>query len=156
MNVLLANKLKIRAVVDTGSTNSVMSSALYNDLKDHGELPLIPTSNTFKGVSGPKSTYTGALAALPIQLTDKLEITLNVSVVPNEDKFLLLGNDAIGGTYSTKLTRLASSDTHSFFVLQDAQGVQDLVQFVRNRERQEIPVPVMKLDHIEPEGPDEV
>ncbi len=64
-----------------------------------------------------------------------MKIKLNVSVVPNEDKFLLLGNDAIGGQYSKKLTRLAHSDTNSFIVLQDSNGVQDIVQFVRNRER---------------------
>lgn len=58
--------MKIRAILDTGSTNTVMSSALFKELKEYGRFELVPTSNSFKGVHGPKATYTGALSSLPV------------------------------------------------------------------------------------------
>ena len=99
--------------------------------------------------------YVGVLAALPIRLSDKLCTTLNVHVVPNDDKFILIGNDLFGGSHA-KLTKVSSSDSHSFLVLQDKEGAQDVVQFIRNMERHEIPIPTLAYAKIGPEGPDEV
>lgn len=53
---------------------------------------------------------------LSIRLSDKLETTLHVMVVENKDKFFLLGNDLMGGS-GANLTKLSSSETHSFLVL---------------------------------------
>ncbi len=64
VNVLLQDKVKIRAILDTGSTNTVMSSALYKELKEHGNFEIVPTSNAFKGAAGPKTSYTGAMDSL--------------------------------------------------------------------------------------------
>jgi hypothetical protein len=47
-------------------------------------------------------------------------------VVENKDKFFLLGNDLLGGS-GANLTKLSSSETHSFVVLQDSNGTQDVV-----------------------------
>ena len=105
--------MKIRAIIDTGCTNSVMSKGLYDHLQG---LTLSPTNNTFRGVHDAKEKYNGIIAGLPIRLSDKLQVNLNVSVVPNPEKFFLLGNDCIGGCHS-KLTRLSSSDAHTFIVL---------------------------------------
>ena len=48
LNVLVNDKYKIRAVMDTGSTGTVLSEGAYNLMKD---LPLKPTSANFSGVN---------------------------------------------------------------------------------------------------------
>lgn len=53
---------------------------------------------------------------MKLALTDKVKVTLNVAVTPTSDKYLLLGNDVIGGNYSL-LTKVAESDPLGFFVL---------------------------------------
>jgi hypothetical protein len=74
------------------------------------------------------------LPKVKLKLTDKLGVTLiNVAVTPTTIKYLLLGNDIIGGNYSL-LTKVAESDPLGFFVLQDDSGIHDIVQFLRNRE----------------------
>lgn len=64
---------------------------------------------------------------------------MNVAIIPNDEVWLLIGNDLIGGSYA-KFTRVAMSDPMGFMLLQDAKGRQDAVQFVRNREWQELQV----------------
>ena len=66
-------------------------------------------------------------------------VRINVAVVPTEEVFLLIGSDCIGGT-SAKLTRIAQADPHGAMVLQDVNGIQDVVNFIRNRERNELTV----------------
>ena len=68
-----------------------------------------------------------------MSLTDKLNVNINIAVTPTSDKYLLIGNDVIGGNYSL-LTKVAESDPLGFFVLQDETGIHDIVQFLRNRE----------------------
>ena len=156
LNVVVGNKYKIRAVWDTGCTNTIMSHGMYEQLKCE-TVQLKPTSNTFRGVSPGNQQYEGILEKLHLRFSDKLTAEINVAVVPNDEPFLLLGNDCIGGTYAV-LTVIGSSDAHTYLVLQDSQGIQDIVQFVRNRERNEIPV-AQKLvtpTCLPPEAPNEV
>ena len=49
VNVCVDGRYKLRAVVDTGSTSTIMSSGLFRLLD---KLELIPTSTGFKGVNG--------------------------------------------------------------------------------------------------------
>ena len=135
VNVCVDGRFKIRGVIDTGSTTTIMSSGLYRLLD---KLELVPTSTGFKGVNG-RDQYDGILEQLSLQFTDKLKVTINVAVVPTEEIFLLIGSDCIGGAYA-KLTRIAQADPHGVMVLQDAQGIQDVVNFIRNRERNELTV----------------
>lgn len=92
----------------------MMTSGLYQLLK--GDIDLQPTTATFRGVNQNNERYEGIMVGLPIRLTDRLATTLNVHVIPNNDKYILLGNDLIGGAHA-KLTRISSSDSHSFIVL---------------------------------------
>jgi hypothetical protein len=71
----------MRGIIDTGSTNTVMTSGLYKLLK--GEIDLQPTTATFRGVNETNERYDGIMVGLPIRLTDKLSTTLNVHVIPN-------------------------------------------------------------------------
>ncbi len=102
VNVLLGDTYKVRAILDTGSTNTIMSHGLYKLLSG---LRLVPTSSGFRGVNA-GAQYVGIIEALNMKFSDKLEATLNVGVIPTEDVFLLVGSECIGGQFA-KLTRLA-------------------------------------------------
>lgn len=118
VNVLVDGRFKLRAIIDTGSTTTIMSSGLYRLLD---KLDLVPTSTGFRGVNG-RDQYDGILEQLPLQFTDKLKIKINVAVVPSEEFFLLIGSDCIGGAYA-KLTRIAQADPHGCMVLQDDNSI---------------------------------
>ena len=145
---------KVRAVVDTGCTNTVISTGMYNLIRCDS-ITVSPTTSTFKGVNpGVSSQYEGIIQKLELRFTDKLAVKLNVAVIPNNEPFFLIGNDCIGGAYS-QLTKLGGSDVHCYMVVQDSKGTQDIIQFLRNRERNEIPV-ANKLTSVGPEAPNEV
>lgn len=149
INVLF-DTYKVRAIVDTGSTTTIISKGLL-DCMPETATKLQATSYTFRGVGGKSQQYEGMLPKVKFKLTDKLGVTLNVAVTPTTDKYLLLGNDIIGGNYSL-LTKVAESDPLGFFVLQDDSGIHDIVQFLRNREQGAIPYPtLMQIVDEEPE-----
>ena len=122
----------MRAIVDTGSTTTIISRGLLECMPDVLS-KLQATSFTFKGVGGDSRQYAGILPKVQLSLTDKLNVNINIAVTPTSDKYLLIGNDVIGGNYSL-LTKVAESDPLVFFVLQDETGIHDIVQFLRNRE----------------------
>lgn len=124
INVLFDN-YKVRAIVDTGSTTTIISKGLLDCMSETAP-KLQATSYTFRGVGGKSDRYAGMLPKVKLALTDKVKVTLNVAVTPTTDKYLLLGNDVIGGNYSL-LTKVAESDPLGFFVLQDETGVHDIV-----------------------------
>lgn len=116
LNLLVESTYKIRAVIDTGSTTTVMTLGLFHSM------PLLknklqPTSFT----------------DLTLQFSDKLSTPVNIAVLPNPKKFLLIGNDLVGGAYA-ELARAGQTDPLGYVVLQDKKGRQDVVQINRNRE----------------------
>jgi hypothetical protein len=65
VNILVANKYKVRAMVDSGSTVTLMSSGLFKQLtalKDQ----LKPTSLGFYGVGKERLQYDGILYEVPL------------------------------------------------------------------------------------------
>lgn len=105
LNVRLGGDKKIRAVLDTGSTNTIMSHACAKLLN----LSMKPTSFGFSGVSQGKEQYKGIVQDLEVQLSDSLATKINVAVVPSDVVFFLLGNDFIGGAYA-KFSRVYMND----------------------------------------------
>ena len=116
----MGNEYKIRAVMDTGSTTTIMSEGLFNELpnlKKH----LQPTSFSFSGVSEGRDTYVGIIPNLQFHFSDKIMTEINVAIIPNKKKFLLIGNDLVGGAYS-QLARVGQNDPLGYMVLQDKKG----------------------------------
>ena len=98
--------------------------------------------------------YDGIIDKLEVRFTDKFAAKINVSVLPNNAPFFLIGNDLLGGARA-KLTLLNSSDVHCYMVACDDKGTMDIIPFLRNHERNEIPV-ANKLSPVLPEVPSEV
>ena len=152
LNLLLDGKYKVRGVLDTGSTTTIMSKGAYDLLPGVG---LQPTSTGFSGVGEHRDQYKGIIPALSVRLSDHLHANINVAVVPTSRIFILIGNDLVGGCYS-KLTRVAMNDSLGNMLLQDNAGAHWPVQFIRNREQQEISVASHAITNVQPEPTDEL
>jgi hypothetical protein len=92
-----------------------MSSGLFQ-IMPHLKHKLQPTSFTFSGVGEGTDKYDGILPGLHLSFTDKLSAAVNVAVVPNPKKFLLVGNDLVGGAYA-ELARVGQNDPLGYMVL---------------------------------------
>ena len=96
MNVVVADKYKVRAMVNSGSTVTMMSSALFKKMSALQGL-LKPTTKGFYGVGEERMKYDGILYELGLQVRDGLVVKITVAVYPHESCVMLLGNDFIGG-----------------------------------------------------------
>ena len=129
-----------------------MSKGLYDLMKP---FPMEPTTGQYKGVNDGMADYVGIIPELAVRLSDKLHTTLRVSVVPTQDKYLLIGNDLIGGE-SAAFSKFGGADIHSFIALQNKDSIQDMVQFVRRKGRPIVHSANVVTEQVLPEGPDEV
>ena len=152
MNVLLNNQYKVRGIWDSGCTNTVMSKGLYDEIYP---FPMETTTAEYQGVNDQKESYVGVIPALPVRLTDKLHTTLRVNVLPTKEKYLLLGNDLIGGQ-NAAFAKIGGADIHCQMTLQNQDSVQDIVQFIRAKGIPFVASTHAVKDQVPPEGPDEV
>ena len=151
-NVLINDKYKVRAVMDTGSTGTIISEGAYNLMND---IPMQPTSAGFSGVLQGRDQYNGILEKLRLRFSDDVTIQHNVAVVPNPDVFVLLGNDLIGGSYS-KFARVHMSDPQGLLIVQDSTGASYPLQFIKNREFLELRTATHALATVPSEPQDEL
>ena len=83
-------------MVDSGSTVTLMSSALFKKMTAlQGALK--PTTLGFYGVGDQRLKYEGILYELELQVSDSLAVRMTVAVYENQNCVMLLGNDFMGG-----------------------------------------------------------
>ncbi len=150
MSILLGGTYKVRALCDTGSTTTVMSSSLLDECWSLKEL-VAPTNLGYKGV-GPLGNYHGILKGMEMQIGEGLMTKEHIAVIENQEPFMLLGNDVVGGK-KARFRRVAMNDDYSFMTLVDLEsGHVENVHFLRNNEISRLPVSMLSILEEEPEG----
>lgn len=134
VSVLLNGEVKVRAMIDSGSTTTVISQGMLD------KLPALKrrvksTSLTYKGIDGEKGRlnyYNGIVEDVIIQLGDRLTTKLDVAISNNDEINMIIGNDLIGGSHS-KYTVLNYNTDYCFLTLLDkASRCIENLHFVKN------------------------
>lgn len=90
---------KSRAMVDSGSTTTMLSTGLL-DMMPELKQKVKPTSYTFMGVGENRMTYKGMLYGVKCQLAEHIVCDVTMAVFENSNPCMLIGNDLMGGPNS--------------------------------------------------------
>ena len=94
VNVLLGERFKFRAMIDSGATSTLISSGLYNMLTG---FHLHPSSFKFFGISPDAMQFTGIIYDMPIRFGDNLLVKEDVGVYEHPRPSMIVGNSTVGG-----------------------------------------------------------
>lgn len=145
INVVIGGQYKVRAIIDSGSTNTILSSGLMKEMKEL-QVTMKPTSQTFLGVAEQRLSYAGILPSVSLQFADNIKVSAQVAVVDNDADFIMLiGNDIMGGSNSL-LNVVSLNSTYSFYTVVDNKTNDiGLIHYLKNSEVTSLPV----ANHVE-------
>lgn len=90
INVLAAEKYKCRAMLDTGSTTTLITTGLLKHMPALQD-KVNKTSLTFSGVSQGGENYEGLIQDLVLQLANNIKLKVTAAVIPNVEPFMIIG-----------------------------------------------------------------
>ncbi len=138
---LLEGKYKVRAIIDSGSTTTIISSGLAEKVKGL-ERKVHPTKLSFLGVNEATYNYCGLIRGLKMQLTPKIQVEVNAAVVENSDPLMLIGQDVLGGSRSKLKTVGLNTDYNYYTLVDEATGSIDNLHYLKNVEVTALPNPL--------------
>ena len=94
INVLVNERFKVRAFVDSGATTTLISTGLLNMMTG---ITVHPSSFTFFGVGPDAMKFAGVAYGVSLRLCDSLSVQENIGVFEHPKPTLIIGNETIGG-----------------------------------------------------------
>lgn len=153
--MLVGGKYKVRGIIDSGSTSTIISTALLEKMPEVYRR-VLPTSLTYVGVNEERQHYHGLLQDLDLMMTPEITVRVVAAVVQNTDPMILIGQDVLGGSRS-KLKTVALNTDYSFYtVVDEATGSIGNLHYIKNVEVPELPPPMNRHSATEAPGPSKV
>ena len=150
INCIVDGAYKVRAIVDSGSTTTILSSALVV-LMPEVKRKMAPTSLTFSSANNGKDKYEGLIGGVTLQISPSIVVKVNAAVVKNDDVFILLGQNVLGGNKSQLQTLLWNTQFSVIVVAQESTGLVETIHYIKNTETTSLPDPAIVTHHVKAE-----